>query len=555
MAVPQLQFINKFVGGGAARLRVLEAAAGSNPDVAIHGELAAHLEGALPQALFGSTPATAARPALRTVSHSVVELTLGRCAVPVDPLLGAEPFYGWVCELATLAKFHDQLDAGGFMWPQRTTLEGLAAAIDAHMASLQGFEPFHLELAGTRQVELSTLDLGGDGREFKEALAGAKTQAVFVMGQPMGVRQSTLFHLTPRYRAAEREDGEFHDAVLLVVNSFLEDNKGLAGMSRSWVVTQALIWFLRAEFPRHLWQFQAGPSGSSCLRLVRFWVGDKAYREWSFEEALPFYLGLGEHSLLKDVLSDADGVLCKTPQPLTRRLAVALTEKGSSVLSFSPELLDFLELTLGSTAKLLTDEARALSARGKVDFILASEARAVGLADGKQSAGEAGGSAPEGSATAVASMVRDLMADGEFQLGIAVISALVDAGDATVNDFVRAAFASKCLALIKHFVGKKKIPGFHATLALPGCLGMASFLAQDLGPVSRLVMPLIFDLDLDEGGNFVTPDRLLYYRVSGTFLLGLLSGATWDFSPSCDLFGEIVVPIHGCMHACLHVAL
>lgn len=538
MPTTKLQFTTKFVERGPARLRVLHADAGSNPHVALDGDLRENLIGAIPGSLFGSTPATPARPKLDTLSLSVLELVLGRVAVPTGDELAALPFYCWFCDLPTLVRLHDQLEAGGFKWPIGTQIEGLCSAIDAYMYSVQDLTPFHVSIGDTRQVEPPTPPADDQQETFGSALELVTTESIFTMGQPVGAVLSALFHLSSRYREKERRCGEFHDSLSLVVNSFSEANKGVVGMSRSWVFTQALTWLTRAKLPRHLWRFERGPSGSSCLRLVQFMLGDEAYREYSFEASVPFYLQLGEHPRLLSLLTNDDGFLTKNPQPLVKRLGDGLAGKGDTVPPCSPELFDFIEMALLARDGILADEANTGSAKSKVDFLLSTERRATGLADLKPSAEDAEAGAP--TAAALASLVRDLMADTNFQKGIAVVASLVDARDATVNDFVRAAFESNCMALVRHFLGKKKIPGHHPTLSLPGCLGVASFSPSEMRPVSKLVVPLLFDLELGPDGEYARPHRLINYEVDGHFLHNLISGATWECSTNFDLVGEFI---------------
>jgi hypothetical protein len=539
MPTAKLQFTVKFIERGPARLRVLHADAGSDPDVALGEDLGEHLVTALPASLFGSHQlSTPARPKLPTLPLSVLELVLGRVAVPVGDDLAALPFYSWFCDLPTLVKMHDQLEAGGFQWPTGTSLEGLTAAIDSYMYSVGDLTPFHVALADTRQVEPPTPPGDEPQDAFVGALEQVTTGSVFLMGQPLGTSLSSLFHLSSRYRAKGRESGDFYDSLSLVVNSFAEANRGVKKMTLSWVFTQALVWLTRAELPRHLWRFEKGVSGSSCLRLVQFLLGDEAYREYSFESNLNFYLDLNEHPRLKSLLSDDDGAITRNPQPLIRKLGAGLAGKGETVPPCSTELFDFIEMALLARDGILADEANVGSAQAKVAFLLSTERRATGLAALKPTSEDGEAGAP--SSAALASLARDLMSDASFQGGIAMVAELVEAGDATVNDFVAAAFQSGCMALVKHFLGKKKIPAHHPTLSLPGCLGMAHCLAAEMAPVSKLVVPLLFDLEMDSDGCYVRPDRLLNYEVDGGFLLNLVSGHTWDCSASFDLFGELV---------------
>jgi hypothetical protein len=540
MPTAKLQFTAKFIDRGAARLKVLRADAGNDPAVSLDGDIGEHLVAALPASLFGSHVAsTPAHPKLPTLSLSVLELVLGRVAVPTGDDLGALPFYSWFCDLPTLVKLHAQLEAGGFQWPTGTSLEGLTSAIDAYMCSVQDLTPFQVSLADTRQVEPPTPEEEWDDMDpFVSALEQVSTASVFIMGQPLGATISALFHLSSRYRAQEREEDEYYQALSLVVSSFTEANKGVRKLSLSWVISQALVWFTRAEIPRHLWSFEGGASGSSCLRLIQFLVGDEKYREYSFEASLPFYLGLGKHPQLASLLTNDDGCLTKNPQPLVKKLGNGLAGKGETVPQCSPDLLDFIELALVARAGILADEANVGSAEAKVRFILSSELRATGLAALKPSSEDSEVGAP--SAAALASLARDLMADSSFQRGISLVDALVEAGDATVNDFVRAAFESGCMALVRHFLGKKKIPGHHPTLALPGCLGVATFAAAEMHSVSELVVPLLFDLEFDPSGEYQRPLRLINYEVNGKFLFNLISGATWDCSLNFDLVGELI---------------
>jgi hypothetical protein len=134
--------------------------------------------------------------------------------VPVGDELAAVPFYSWHCELATLSNLHDKLSESGFTWPTATTLEGLVAAIDTYMSTVQDFGPFEVKLSDTRRVEAPTPQAEGRS-QLEGALEGVRTDAVFPLGVPLGEALSPLFHLTSRYRVGARTSGEYANALQL----------------------------------------------------------------------------------------------------------------------------------------------------------------------------------------------------------------------------------------------------------------------------------------------------------------------------------------------------
>ena len=539
MPSAQLEFTAKFTQGPAGRAKTLARTLGDDPHVALQGQLYTHLLASLGAAAFGSTRPAPNQQKLPTLSLSVVELVLGRMAVPVGSELAAEPFYSWHCELPTLVKLHDQLSKSGFVWPTNTTIEGLVTAIDAHMCTVQDLSPYHVKLGDTRRVEAPTPETEDTVRsQFEKTLEEVRSDAVFKWGAPLGAALSPLFHLSSRYRVRERVSGEYADSLQLLINTFTECNKGVKGMKPTWVLAQALTWFTRARIPLHLWEFGAGASGASCLRLLQFIQGSVEGRAYSFEAAFPYYLSrTTSYCSLRDLLTEADGSLTKNPQPLVVRLGDGLAGKGETVPPSSCDLLDFIEHALASREHILSDPANVGSARDKVDFILSAEQRAIGLAAAKPEEGSEGGASTPAT---LASMVRDLMGDSSFQKGISLISDLADSGDATLNDFVEAAFSSQCLALVKHFTGARKIPGHHEVLSHPMTMGMANCVAAEMKPISDLLLPLLFDLECGGEAGSGLPLRLIGYGIKGSFLQNLLTGSAWAPGRGFELFEEVV---------------
>ena len=526
-----LKFAGDFVGAGAARARVLPPAMGYDPDVLLGGSAASDLRKALPSGCFGRHGEGA--QASHTLPWSMVCLVLGRLAVPHGDELAEAPLCKWLMDLPALIVLYEKITLRGFLWDGGFhDVEDLTAALDIFMAGVPDVIDFRMELKATRQVELPSAAVTVGEDEYA-VLMGVLTAQVLTMDQPLGKAASALFHLSSPYRWKARMYDDFRYACVFIKGSFLVKQPAGASMPDDWIMTQALHWWLHADLAPNLYHLADGASPSALMRLLDSLRAKPAEQARSFSDPLEFYIRDGgplKH--LFSVLADpADGHFVAAAMLVTRMQADPLPKDKAS-LPFGLDLLHELELALSDRIGMLNLQSRTL---GTVNYLVDTEKRSKVAANTKgDPTGEFGGLAP------VQTQVKQLYGDVRFQKGIACLEKLVTDPRAAPSDFLRVAFESQCMALIKHFLGRRKLLLVDVVLTECSAFGLSSFHECNMTPLSTMLLSTVLDLQQDENGDDVLPAELAAYEISSKFLVNLISGCGYGDAQSCDFLCELV---------------
>ena len=513
---------------GAPRERPLPPTAGEDPLVVVAGPVLTFLRVALPGA--GSpAPADGPHPGGTTYPLSLLSLLLGRMGVlPGDGDLASAPLVTWVDEPKSLLRLLRQAISDGLKIGKPTTITESCQVIDTFMAGVEDYTGYHLTLADTHQAETRTPPAEG---AVDNVVFEVTSRDYYRLGEPRGRAESVAFFLGPRYRRGAWEGGYFASSFMIVTDSFRAYRPEVKSHPDRWVLRRALRWLAYATFPEHALRPELGleRDHEALLTLVGIARGDQSVMEHSFREAIPFYLRQrGEFPLTRGVLSDGSS-FPRAAEELGR-LQAALA--GDAKAPLSGGSLRQVEDALGESgldlAKALEEQEglRDAPPRAKVAFIVA-EARRLGMASGRAGLGSGEGSAKERGA-GVGKAVTELLTAPEFRKVIATLDGLMALPDTSAKDMIQAALEARQLEVLRHMLGRKRIPEVHTTLARAEQFALPSFSASGTRSLSDALLSVVLPFREDEDGKLVPPKVASDHAISGKFLVKLFAGEEWE---------------------------